>query len=202
MGATSALAALVAAALTAGSAEQPEERGAAAQPCFAGETPVLTEGGLVPIAAVEVGALVWAQDAATGTWGWHRIARKLVRVYSGALVTLRAGDDTVVATANHPLCVERGDGLQQRAVPGGGPGDEPVPCGAAGRWVEAGELVSGDALATTWVPVTVTPERVVARRMVVFDLEVRDARGYTVGGAGLLARGEPVAVAAQSDRPW
>jgi hypothetical protein len=200
MGATSALAALVAAALTAGSAEPSDEHGAAVRPCFAGETPVLTDAGLVPIAAVEVGALIWAQDVAAGTWGWHRVARKLVRVYSGALVTLRAGDDTVVATANHRLCVERGDGLEQRAAPA--PGEDPLRCGAAGRWVEAGELVSGDALATTWVPVTVTPERVVARRMVVFDLEVRDARGYTVGGSGLLARGEPVAAAAPMDRSW
>jgi RHS repeat-associated protein len=113
--------------------------------CFAGETLVRTRQGLKRIDEVRVGDEVWAQHETSGVWGWFPVEGVTEREYVGPVVHFRAGYEEVLATADHPVCVDAGAALDRRAL-GARLAVGIDHCGRRGVWVAAGDLRAGDTL--------------------------------------------------------
>lgn len=147
--------------------------------CFSGETLVLTAEGRKPISAIDVGEKVWALDSERGAWGWHEVTDTSVRPYAGRMVAMRTAGEEILATSNHPICVEdRGD--DKRPVPTDIGGD-PLRCGTSGRWVEAGDIRAGDRAWGTGEPLAVAPLPAADENRLVYNLQVAGAHAYVVG---------------------
>ena len=136
--------------------------------CFTPETLVWTEDGLTPIEDVEVGSRVWSRHDETGEESWQPVQRVFVTP-DAEVIELTFEDEsgevsTLRLTAEHPLFT------------------------AEGSWVDAGDLVVGDRIATVddgyaeLLAVEVSGER-----STVYNLEVAHAHTYFVADAGLWA---------------
>lgn len=75
--------------------------------CFPAGTPITTSAGDKPIEQIEAGDVVLSH-----TGQWRRAYEPMSRTYSGAMVTLTAGDLTVTCTSDHPVLIERDSELQ------------------------------------------------------------------------------------------
>ncbi|MCK4514612.1 MAG: hypothetical protein KAU31_05100, partial [Spirochaetaceae bacterium] len=113
--------------------------------CFPAGTPVLTPDGLKPIETVDTGTAVCSFDLAAGQWVTTRVASRHAYQFSGGMIAIQVGTDTIEATWNHPFLVVRGDGLNTRRVPMDLPTNESVTT-THGRWVEARDLKPSDLL--------------------------------------------------------
>ena len=113
--------------------------------CFPAGTPVPTPGGLVPIEAIEPDTLIFAFDLNTGAWTTAPVAKRRTWPFSGQMVSIQDGGDTIEATWNHPFLVVRGRDLEARPVPSDLPAGEAVST-IHGRWVEARDILMGDEL--------------------------------------------------------
>jgi hypothetical protein len=70
--------------------------------CFVGVTPVWTPRGFIPIGDLQVGDEVFAGDETTGKVYPRRILEKYT-VVRARLVEVRAGDERIVCSDNHPF---------------------------------------------------------------------------------------------------
>ncbi|MEJ2851905.1 MULTISPECIES: RHS repeat-associated core domain-containing protein [unclassified Saccharothrix] len=144
----------------------------------AGTLVLLGDGSRVPIERVEPGDVVLAVDPTTGWSGARSVVRTIRTSHDKDYVDLgvREGggaSHTVTTTADHPFWSV-----------------------TAGRWVEAGELRSGDLLRTpTGTRAEVTGARPHHNRQLTFDLTVDGIHTYhiVVGTSGVLVHndGEP-----------
>ena len=154
--------------------------------CFPAGTPVLTPKGLVPIETIESGAAVYAFDLAKGEWVSTRVAECRTWPFSGQMVSIQVGVDTVEATWNHPFLVVRGKDLETRRVPMDLPAGEAVATNH-GRWVEARDIRRGDVLMSR-SGVTSTVSGVSSRneRAEVYFLVIDGFHNHAVGRPGIL----------------
>lgn len=157
--------------------------------CFSAETPVQTRAGSKPIAEVRTGDEVWSFDSEQRAWGWHEVLDTSVRPYAGPMVVLRVGTDEILATPNHPICVEDAGDDDARPAPRD-IGGEVNRCGQHGRWVEAGQVRKGELGFSTNEPVTIDPQTTGAQTRLVYNLKVADAHAYVVGKSRLLVHNQ------------
>ena len=154
--------------------------------CFPAGTPIPTPNGLVPIEAIESGTAVYAFDLAEGRWVTARVAHRRPYPFSGQMVTIRAGGETIQATWNHPVLVVRGADLESRRVPVDLPVGEAVST-IHGRWVEARDIRAGDVLLSrTGGNATVAGTSVGNMRGEVYFLEIEEFHNHAVGRKGIL----------------
>jgi len=129
--------------------------------CFGAGTPVRTLSGPRPIETLRVGDQILTRDATTGALSYQPI----VAVYHNRpspTLTIRAGDETIVATGIHRLW-KAGHG-----------------------WTMARELKPGGTLRTVSGLVTVESVEPAAVQPV-FNLEVASGQSFFVGISGVLA---------------
>jgi RHS repeat-associated protein len=112
--------------------------------CFVAGTPVATEVGLRPIDQIQEGEKVWSYDLGSAQWFLRRVLSTMRRQYEGDIVTIAVGQDQIRATGNHPFWVTEGVDLQGRPHPEHAEPEEPG--NALGRWVDARDLKTGDAV--------------------------------------------------------
>jgi serpin B len=154
--------------------------------CFPAGTPVPTPEGLVPIEKIEAGTRVYAFDLAEGQWVTTSVAERRPWPFSGQLVTIQSGGETIEATWNHPFLVVRGEGLEARRVPKDLPEGEAVST-SHGRWVEARDIREGDVLLVRNggnSTVTGTSNRTVTGEM--YFLEIEGFHNHAVGRLQIL----------------
>lgn len=75
--------------------------------CFPAGTLITTSKGDKPVEQIETGDIVLSH-----TGQWRRAYEPMSRTYSGAMVTLTAGNFTVTCTSDHPVLIEREGKLQ------------------------------------------------------------------------------------------
>ncbi|GAA4082518.1 polymorphic toxin-type HINT domain-containing protein [Actinomadura miaoliensis] len=142
-------------------------------------TPVLmADGTRRPIERVRVGDLVWANDPLTGRGGPRRVTARIVGTGAKDLVDVTVDLDGVLggptahvtATANHPFWVVGAD-----------------------DWIDAGDLVFGDALGARSGRAMVIDFRHRHRDLTVYNLTVEDLHTYFVaaGPRHLLVHNDP-----------
>ncbi len=133
-------------------------------PCFLAGTLVWTAEGKKPIEAVRAGERVLSRDERTGAVSYQKVARTFRRV-SPATVTVRAGEEIIKTTPEHPFWVE-GKG-----------------------WVAAKELAKGERLVTpneeALIVRAVKVEAVRGPPVAVYNLEVESTHTYFVGKQGV-----------------
>lgn len=132
--------------------------------CFVAGTSVMTEAGPRPIETIAVGTTVLTRDQLGGELEWRPVLRTFVHDVHAPLVRLTVAtaegvEDTLVATANHPLqSDERG-------------------------WVAAGELVPGrdHLLDADGERLAVLDGETLSSNERVYNFEVEEAHTYYVG---------------------
>jgi len=143
-------------------------RRAAPKLCFAAETVVETERGLIPIEEVEVGVRVWARDDETGEEEWKPITEVFITPNRELLELTFEADNGYAQflrlTAEHPLW-----SLDD------------------GEWDEAGHLSLGERVDTLTGPMYLVSATSSPKAETVYNLEVSDSHTYFVGAAGLWA---------------
>jgi RHS repeat-associated protein len=153
--------------------------------CFAVGTLVKTDSKEVRIENVSVGDLVWSYNRTTNSWRLGKVERVYRHQYQGQMVTIRVEGRTIQATENHPFWVVSGDRLSQRRLASDVPSHE-RDCTSSGRWVEAGDLRVGDKLLAAGgnlVRIDSLSHRFV--RQVVYNIQVRGTRTYSVSSLGV-----------------
>jgi hypothetical protein len=154
--------------------------------CFPAGTPVPTPNGIVPIEAIEPESAVYAFDLSKGKWVTTRVAQRRPWPFSGQMVTIQAGSETIEATWNHPFLVARGADLEARRVPVDLPPGEEVAT-VHGRWVEARDIREGDVLlARSSSNSTVTGTSTRNMTGEVYVLEIDGFHNHAVGLRGIL----------------
>ncbi len=113
--------------------------------CFPASTPVATEVGLRPIAEVQAGDRVWAYDLINGNWQLRTVVETYEGEYESDLIAVTLAGETIEATSRHPFWVVKGEGLDARPWPEHLP-EVPQNARVSGRWVDAGDLRTGDVL--------------------------------------------------------
>jgi hypothetical protein len=161
---------------------------AAGSVCFVAGTPVATEDGLRPIEHVRAGDRVWSFDTGSGTWVLHEVEAHLTHEYAGDLITIRVGDECIVATGNHPFWVVEGPNLAGR-VQAHGLGSER---GEAGRWIEARCLIAGDCLLGREGAVAITRIGHDHGTRQVHNLSVAGFHTYSAGLTPVVVHNKPV----------
>ena len=154
--------------------------------CFPAGTPVHTSNGLVPLEAIESGTAVYAFDLSKGVWVKAQVAQRRTWPFSGEMITIRVGAETIEATWNHPFLVVRGADLEFRRVPMDLPAGEAVST-VHGRWVEARDIRIGDVLLVrngTAAVVEGTSSRNTTGE--VYFLEIEGLHNHAVGRQGIL----------------
>jgi len=154
--------------------------------CFREGTQVHAEAGLRNIETVSIGEQVWAYDHDRQVWALMRVIDTEAHDYSGAMVTVKAGDEAIESTPTHPYWVVAGESLETRP-PAKARGEEALRSTANGRWVAAQDIRHGDKLLArdgrlVKVEATETAEKTIR----IFNLLVDRLNSYAVGGAGLL----------------
>lgn len=141
---------------------------------FSAETPVATEEGTQAISTLDIGDQVLAWDEATGETGYYTVTATLVHndplmVYLTIVSPeLAEGGEIVQTTPEHPFYVVEGSEWSAYL--------------SVGKWVDAGELQSGDAIrqadGTTGI---VSEVNVVVAAQVMYNLTVDQAHTFFVG---------------------
>jgi RHS repeat-associated protein len=130
--------------------------------CFAAGTPVLTDGGLIPIERIRVGDRVLSRDEKTGEVAYRQVARVFETpnqpVYELRLSNAEGDAETFHATGDHPFYVRHSG------------------------WTRAVDLLPGDEIFTSlggWLKVS--GGTWTDRRTTVYNLEVDGTHTYFVG---------------------
>ena len=159
------------------------EREMATALCFVAGTIVKTENGDEAIENVQVGDYVWAQDTETGEVTLKRVVRTFQNE-TAKLVTVKAGDEVIETTPEHPFYVPDCDETRGNST------------GLGFGWIKAKDLRPGDTLVlldgstATVDSVTFTT---LDRPIAVYNFEVEDFHTYYVGKNGLLVHNVCVA---------
>ena len=122
----------------------------------------------------------------TGQWVITRVAERRAYPFSGQMIDIRVGGETIEATWNHPFLVVRGADLESRKVPMDLPAGEDV-SSAHGRWVEAQDIRLGDvltAISGETLVVAGTSSQYTSGE--VYDLAVDELHNHAVGQQGIL----------------
>ncbi|MGN6546118.1 MAG: Hint domain-containing protein, partial [Aureliella sp.] len=156
--------------------------------CFTPGTLVLTEQGTMPIGDIRQGDKVKAFDFKSGRWSYHEVKANTRNQYSGDIVSVTIGSDTIEATAEHPFWVVTGEGLSNRPTPKSLANDEDQGHALMGRWVSASDLAPGDVLQSSLEHhATISA---ISRRMEsnleVCNLSVGQNHSYAVGSTSIL----------------
>ncbi|MBR6563608.1 MAG: Hint domain-containing protein, partial [Clostridia bacterium] len=168
-------------------AEQQEiyEQEMATALCFVAGTIVKTENGDEAIENVQVGDYVWAQDTETGEVTLKRVVRTF-RNETAKLVTVKAGDEVIETTPEHPFYVPDCDEMRGNST------------GLGFGWVKAKDLRPGDTLVLldgSTATVDSVTFATLDKPITVYNFEVEDFHTYFVGMNGLLVHnsncGEP-----------
>jgi RHS repeat-associated protein len=165
--------------------------GVVARACFVAGTPIVTPRGLVPIEKIAAGDSVWSYDGTTDTWGWAMVTETFVHAYEGSVYRLEIGDVSIEVTGNHPICVASGDALEARSVPRD-VGSDPLKCGGGGRWVEAGDIVAGDAVVRASGLSNVRRATAYQASVSVYNISVASSHTYAVSADGALVHNKPL----------
>jgi hypothetical protein len=115
------------------------------------------------------------------------------REYEGDLVELTVGPDVVKATSGHPFWVVEGEGLAERPRAEHIP-EVPVSARIPGRWVDAGDLQTGDVLHLQG-SACATIDRKVRRHVcgTVCNFHVEELQCYAVGRSRILVHNNSAA---------
>jgi hypothetical protein len=115
------------------------------------------------------------------------------RVYEGDLVELTVGPDVVEATSGHPFWVVEGEGLAERPRAEHIP-EVPFNARTPGRWVDAGDLQTGDVLLLQG-SACATIDRKVRRHVcgTVCNFHVEELQCYAVGRSRILVHNNSAA---------
>ena len=161
---------------------------------FHGDTLVQTAEGMVAIAQITVGDLVWSRNPATGQMGWKRVLAAYSNTYEETVwVSIRdtqTGEEQVILSNRiHPFFVQRLAGGMSTSPAGmvlqelsseGHVYRGPIPGGA---WVDAAYLRAGDRLLNadgSWAEVVGI--EVKADALEAFNLTVDGFSTYFVAG--------------------
>ena len=154
--------------------------------CFPAGTLVHTEHGALPIETLEAGMKVWSFDFERNTWRLCEVQRRLERRYAGRLVAVGIGDESIVASANHPFWVTAGVDLAQRPKPSELT-DEENRITANGRWVETRHVKEQDVFMTRGNLAVVTETCALYETVnTVYNLTIALAHNFAVGAVGVL----------------
>ncbi len=162
--------------------------------CFARDTLVSTEHGLRPIGEVLSGEKVYAFDFSTGEWTLRAVVSRIDSMYSGPMVHIDLGPESIAVTMNHPLWVVEGIGLRDRRTPAGFRDGQDQGGLLSGRWVNSQDLMVGDLLFNQdgqLVPIERISQSLVSG-FPVSNLEVADLHTYAVGSSRVLAHNEAI----------
>jgi RHS repeat-associated protein len=159
--------------------------------CFVPGTLVWTAEGTVAIEDVQINDVVLCLDPRTDDVEWCEVNALLIRPTPRTLIVVSTEAGDVVATADHPFWVAKGDGLGTRPLALHLSGAD-LDASASGRWVDAGALRVGDLLQGSRGNVRVVA---LATRPadveVVYNLNVDGASTYFVGPEGVLVHNRP-----------
>lgn len=132
------------------------------QPCsFAGDTPVLTVAGLLPIRAIRPGMLVWAFDESAKKADYYPVLATLTH-FDPLILELTINGDTIRTTPEHPFFVD-------------------------GVWLAAGLIEIGDGVQSASGNVSPVVKVVkIQQQQLMYNLTVAEAHTYFVGEGGWL----------------
>ena len=161
--------------------------------CFARGTLVTTNYEKREIQDVKPDDIVVSFDLPTGKWVEARVAQTHCNNYSGKIVCLDIGNETIRVTGNHPFWVEKGDNLaarpsakEQLASIDNRSIDRP------GRWVNSQDLRTGDKLhcknGSTIEITRVELESV--KEEPVFNLTVENQHNFAISSHEILVHNE------------
>jgi hypothetical protein len=154
--------------------------------CFPAGVLINTESGHKGIETVEAGERVWAYDVVTSDWRLCRVLQTFERDYEGDSVFVTVDGETIESTFRHPYWVVDGADLDDRPFLDhhvAAPENATTP----GRWVDAGDLQTGDILLLRdgrQVPVESIDTKPVVQK--VYNFEVEELHNYGVGHIGIL----------------
>jgi hypothetical protein len=114
--------------------------------CFVRSTSVACVDEVKPIGSIEPGSSVMAWDFASGRWVAAEVLKRHDNIYTGAMVTVFAGQSKIEATGNHPFWVVKGHELDQRRTPSALAPGEDEGRRLSGRWVLSQDIEAGDLL--------------------------------------------------------
>ena len=160
--------------------------------CFAPDTLVSTEHGMIPIAHVEPGEQVYSYDFDRGEWILADVLQRHDNRFSGVWVTICVNGHNTEVTANHPFWVVDGVDLSERTVPGHLDVRSDEGKSLKGRWVNSQDLCPGDTVVAkegalfTVDSVTLTH----AEDVPVCNLIFRDHHTFLVGADQILAHND------------
>ena len=183
--------------------------------CFPAGTLVATADGLRPIESIVAGERVWAYDLIASEWKLRHVLRTYSRPCGGSAAAVTVAGETIDSTSRHPYFVVRGENLEDR------PRLEhlaEVPAGATtpGRWVDAMDLMVGDALLLRDGRIEpIQHLRTYPFFDTVYNFDVDDLHCYAIGRSSVLVHnsngpdGPPAGVAPDTvrqfqgtEKPW
>jgi len=168
--------------------------------CFAAGTLVATPAGATPIEALSIDQSVCSiNNSGTSSEDQTIVGIETLR-YHGAMLALQMDDaSTVSVTPNHAFCVVAGVDLQSRRWPLDIGSDSPLCNYGEGRWVEAGDLRTGDSLPSASGTRVIRNVSAASFEGDVYNIAVSRSHTYLVGPSGLLVHNKaalsPVGVA-------
>jgi RHS repeat-associated protein len=170
--------------------------------CFPADTPVAVQHGEKSIQCERPGDEVWAYDLVAEEWWLRRVVENYEHDFAGNLVSIAVDGETIEATSNHPFWVVEGIGGETRDRMEGIP---EIPSGAKtpGRWVDAGNLRTGDVLllrANRRATITSVAVRYVQQK--VYNFQVEGIHTYAVGRVGVLVHNKPDLGPTNPDDTW
>lgn len=149
--------------------------------CFPAGTLVTTEFGKKPIEQVASGENVWSYDLATNQWRLCQVRQTFTHNYNGHSVLVTVADETIEATLLHPFWVVSGESLDSRPIRDHLP-RVPTNATTPGRWVDAGDLQSGDlVLLRNGERYRIQNVQIQPYQNLVYNFEVADLHNYAVG---------------------
>ena len=133
------------------------------------------------------GNLVWAFDLVTGEWRLCRVAETYVTDYIGEKIRIRVAGEWIESTRHHPVWVVEGKNLEERPRPEHVRQAETADATVPGRWVDAGDVQTGDVLLLK--PdrrATVEAREVQLIAAKVYNFQVEELHNYAVGFGSVL----------------
>jgi hypothetical protein len=155
-------------------------------PCFQQGTPVHTSTGIRSIETVRKGEEIWCYSHQNNDWYLRDVLSVEESAFSGKILTIDTGVDTISATAPHLFWVVSGEELAARpkiTVRS----SAPAPKDVVGRWVAAEDLRPNDAIIVRNGAVTTVKSVTATHRTChVYNLVVDEFHSFAVGADGYL----------------
>ena len=156
--------------------------------CFASATVVSTARGLLPIGEIDPGERVNVFDFAAGQWSSAPVLSRRDNIYSGIVITIYTEQAYVEVTRDHPVWVVSGDTLTARAAAHGLRVGQDEGRSVEGRWINAQDVRTGDALLGHGHPRIVADVRThMEAAFAVSMLTIAEYENFTVGDDAWLA---------------